>query len=103
MKREISPEVGLGTYGDGGYGEGLVCSGKRGGKADAPSPSQSPSSSELQSLSLQQGAAAESTIMKDNPLAPVDNDPFVNEFAPEPSFEASSSGDVNSAESNYVT
>nr|GFD14805.1 integrase, catalytic region, zinc finger, CCHC-type, peptidase aspartic, catalytic [Tanacetum cinerariifolium] len=41
--------------------------------------------------------------MEDNPLAPVDNDPFVNVFAPEPSSEASSSGDVSLAESTYVT
>nr|GEV06084.1 retrovirus-related Pol polyprotein from transposon TNT 1-94 [Tanacetum cinerariifolium] len=60
---------------------------------DAPSPSHSPSSLELQSLSLQQGIAAESTITKDNPLALVNNDPFVNMFAPEPSSEASSFGD----------
>ncbi|GJZ42376.1 hypothetical protein Tco_0589262 [Tanacetum coccineum] len=38
--------------------------------------------------------AAESTLMENNPFAPVDNDPFVNVFAPEPSFEASSSGDL---------
>ncbi|GKF98544.1 hypothetical protein Tco_0297327, partial [Tanacetum coccineum] len=37
------------------------------------------------------------------PLAPVDNDPFVNVFAPKPSSEASSSRDVSSAESTYVT
>ncbi|GKA32785.1 retrovirus-related pol polyprotein from transposon TNT 1-94 [Tanacetum coccineum] len=61
---------------------------------DAPSLSHSPSSLALQSPSLQQGIAAESTIMEDNPFAPVDHDPFVNVFAPEPSFEASSSGDV---------
>nr|GEW97426.1 integrase, catalytic region, zinc finger, CCHC-type, peptidase aspartic, catalytic [Tanacetum cinerariifolium] len=47
--------------------------------------------------------AAESTIMEDNLLAPVDNDPFVNVFAPEPSSEASSSRDVSSAASTYVT
>nr|GEW85121.1 hypothetical protein [Tanacetum cinerariifolium] len=58
---------------------------------DAPSPSHSSSSSELQSPSLQQGVAAESTIMEDNMLARVDNDPFVNVFALEPSFEALSS------------
>nr|GEW85929.1 retrovirus-related Pol polyprotein from transposon TNT 1-94 [Tanacetum cinerariifolium] len=45
---------------------------------------QSPSSSALQSLTLLQGVAAESTIMEENPFAPVDNDPFVNVFAPEP-------------------
>nr|GEU93817.1 hypothetical protein [Tanacetum cinerariifolium] len=70
---------------------------------DAPSLSQSSSSSASQSSSLLQGVAAESTIMEDNPFAPVDNDPFVNVFAPEPRSEASSSRDVSSAESNYVT
>ncbi|GJX89446.1 retrovirus-related pol polyprotein from transposon TNT 1-94 [Tanacetum coccineum] len=61
---------------------------------DAPSPSHSPSSSALQSLSLHQDIAAESTLMEDNPVAPVDNNPFINVFAPEPSSKASSSGDV---------
>ncbi|GJU05512.1 integrase, catalytic region, zinc finger, CCHC-type containing protein [Tanacetum coccineum] len=70
---------------------------------DAPSPSHSPSSSALQSPSLHQGVAAESTLMEDNPFPPVDNDPFVNVFAPEPSSEASSSGDLSSTESPYVT
>ncbi|GKD56720.1 copia protein [Tanacetum coccineum] len=51
---------------------------------DAPSPSHSPSSSALQSLSLHQGVAVESTLMEDNPFAPVDNNPFINVFAPEP-------------------
>ncbi|GKE68965.1 retrovirus-related pol polyprotein from transposon TNT 1-94, partial [Tanacetum coccineum] len=55
---------------------------------DAPSPSHSPSSLALQSPSLQQGVAAESTIMEDNLFALVDHDPFVNVFAPEPSSEA---------------
>ncbi|GJY33016.1 retrovirus-related pol polyprotein from transposon TNT 1-94 [Tanacetum coccineum] len=59
---------------------------------DAPSPSHSPSSSALQSPSLHQGVAAESTIREDNPFPPVNNDPFVNVFAPKPSSEASSSG-----------
>nr|GEX03997.1 copia protein [Tanacetum cinerariifolium] len=54
---------------------------------DAPSPSHSPSSSAFQSLSLLQGVGAESTIMEDNPFAPVDNDPFVNMFDPEPSMQ----------------
>ncbi|GJZ29466.1 hypothetical protein Tco_0574113, partial [Tanacetum coccineum] len=40
---------------------------------DAPSPSHSPSSSALQSPSLHQGVAADSTLMEDNPFAPVDN------------------------------
>ncbi|GKG06868.1 hypothetical protein Tco_0329837, partial [Tanacetum coccineum] len=70
---------------------------------DAPSPSHSPSSSALQSPSLHQGVAAESTLMENNPFAPVDNDPFINVFALEPSFEASSSGDLSLAESSYVT
>ncbi|GKE96416.1 putative ribonuclease H-like domain-containing protein, partial [Tanacetum coccineum] len=70
---------------------------------DAPSPSHSPSSSTLQSPRLQQGIAAESNIMEENPFAPVDNDPFVNVFAPEPSSEASSSEDVSSADSTYVS
>ncbi|GKE85776.1 retrovirus-related pol polyprotein from transposon TNT 1-94, partial [Tanacetum coccineum] len=70
---------------------------------DAPSPSHSPSSSALQSPSLHQGVAAKSTIKEDNPFAPVDNDSFINVFAPEPSFEASSSGDLRSTISLYVT
>ncbi|GKA08350.1 retrovirus-related pol polyprotein from transposon TNT 1-94 [Tanacetum coccineum] len=70
---------------------------------DAPSPSHSPSSSALQSPCLHQGVAAESTLMEDNPFAPVDNHPFINVFAPEPSSEASSSGDLSSAESPYVS
>ncbi|GKA14666.1 retrovirus-related pol polyprotein from transposon TNT 1-94 [Tanacetum coccineum] len=61
---------------------------------DAPSPSHSPSSSALQSPSLHQGVAVESTLMEDNPFAPVDNNPFINVFALEPSSEASSSGDL---------
>nr|GEW64508.1 retrovirus-related Pol polyprotein from transposon TNT 1-94 [Tanacetum cinerariifolium] len=60
---------------------------------DAPSPSVSPSYSALQSHSLHQGIAAESTFMKDNHIAPVDNNTFINVFAPKPSFDASSSGD----------
>ncbi|GJS76158.1 retrovirus-related pol polyprotein from transposon TNT 1-94 [Tanacetum coccineum] len=70
---------------------------------DAPSPSHSSSSSALQSPSLHQGVAAESTLIEDNPFAPVDNHPFINVFAPEPSSKASSSGDLSSAESPYVS
>ncbi|GKB23319.1 retrovirus-related pol polyprotein from transposon TNT 1-94, partial [Tanacetum coccineum] len=70
---------------------------------DAPSPSHSPSSSALQYPSLHQGVAAESALMKDNPFALVDNHPFINVFALEPSSEASSSGDLSSAESPYVS
>nr|GEW44549.1 copia protein [Tanacetum cinerariifolium] len=60
---------------------------------DAPSPSISPSSSTLQSNSLHQGVVAESTFMEDSLVAPVDNNPFINVFASEPSSDASSSGD----------
>ncbi|GKF21056.1 retrovirus-related pol polyprotein from transposon TNT 1-94, partial [Tanacetum coccineum] len=48
---------------------------------DTPSLSHSPSSSALQSLSLHQGVTAESTLMEDNPFAPVVNNPFINVFA----------------------
>ncbi|GJR32655.1 retrovirus-related pol polyprotein from transposon TNT 1-94 [Tanacetum coccineum] len=70
---------------------------------DAPSPSHSPSSLVSESPSLQQGVAAGSTIIEDNPFAPVDNNPFISVFALEPSFEASSFGDISSTESTYVT
>ncbi|GJS26184.1 retrovirus-related pol polyprotein from transposon TNT 1-94 [Tanacetum coccineum] len=70
---------------------------------DAHSPSHSPSSLALQSLSLHQGVAAESTLMEDNPFAPVDNHPFINVFAPKSSSEASSSGNLSSSESPYVS
>ncbi|GJX85123.1 retrovirus-related pol polyprotein from transposon TNT 1-94 [Tanacetum coccineum] len=70
---------------------------------DAPSPSHSPSSSALQSPSIHQGVAAESTLVEENPFAPIDNDPFINIFGPEPTSKASSSGDVSSVESTYVT
>nr|GEY07612.1 integrase, catalytic region, zinc finger, CCHC-type, peptidase aspartic, catalytic [Tanacetum cinerariifolium] len=59
---------------------------------DAPSPSISLSSSALQS---HQGVAAESTFIKDNHVAPIDNNPFINVFAPEPSSGASSSEDAS--------
>nr|GEX95575.1 retrovirus-related Pol polyprotein from transposon TNT 1-94 [Tanacetum cinerariifolium] len=48
------------------------------------------------------GLAAESTLMDENPFAPVDNDPLINIFAPEPTSEASSSWDANLAESTYA-
>nr|GEV88266.1 retrovirus-related Pol polyprotein from transposon TNT 1-94 [Tanacetum cinerariifolium] len=57
---------------------------------DAPSPSILPSSSALQSHSLHQGIVVESTFIEDNPVAPVDNHPFINVFALEPSSDASS-------------
>ncbi|GKE18169.1 retrovirus-related pol polyprotein from transposon TNT 1-94 [Tanacetum coccineum] len=67
---------------------------------DAPSPSHSLSSSVLQSLSFHQGIAAAPHIIEANPFYPVENTPFINVFAPKPSSEASSSGDVSST---YVT
>nr|GEY99219.1 retrovirus-related Pol polyprotein from transposon TNT 1-94 [Tanacetum cinerariifolium] len=70
---------------------------------DAPSPSILPSSSALQSHSLHQGVAAKSTFMEDNPIAPVDNNPFINVFAPEPSSDVLSSGYVSSTESTYAS
>nr|GEX13731.1 retrovirus-related Pol polyprotein from transposon TNT 1-94 [Tanacetum cinerariifolium] len=70
---------------------------------DAPSLSISSSSSALQSDSLHQGVAAESTFIEDNPVPPVDNHPFINVFAHEPSSDASSSRDVSSTESTYVS
>ncbi|GJY56364.1 retrovirus-related pol polyprotein from transposon TNT 1-94 [Tanacetum coccineum] len=61
---------------------------------DAPSPSHSPSSSSLQSSSLHQGVAVESTLIEDNPFALVNNNPFINVFTLEPSSESSSSRDL---------
>nr|GEU88428.1 integrase, catalytic region, zinc finger, CCHC-type, peptidase aspartic, catalytic [Tanacetum cinerariifolium] len=49
------------------------------------------------------GVAAKPNHMEDHPVAPVDNNPFVNIFAPEPHSEASSSGDISSTESTYVS
>ncbi|GJZ47737.1 retrovirus-related pol polyprotein from transposon TNT 1-94, partial [Tanacetum coccineum] len=49
------------------------------------------------------GVAAESTLMEDNPFVSIDNDHFINVFAPEPRSEASSSGDLSSTESLYVS
>nr|GEW62022.1 retrovirus-related Pol polyprotein from transposon TNT 1-94 [Tanacetum cinerariifolium] len=60
---------------------------------DAPSPIHSPLYSAIQSPNSHQDVTAGSTINEDNPFAPVDNDPFINMFAPEPSSEASSSED----------
>nr|GEX49258.1 Gag-Pol polyprotein [Tanacetum cinerariifolium] len=70
---------------------------------DAPSPSISPSSSALQSYSSHQGVTAEPNYMEDHIIAPIENNPFVNVFAPEPHSEASSSGDISSTESPYVS
>nr|GEX17500.1 hypothetical protein [Tanacetum cinerariifolium] len=70
---------------------------------NAHSPSISPSSLALQYHSLHQGVAAEYTFIEDHPVAPVDNNPFVNVFAPKPNSEASSPGDVSLTESTYVS
>nr|GEV96729.1 integrase, catalytic region, zinc finger, CCHC-type, peptidase aspartic, catalytic [Tanacetum cinerariifolium] len=70
---------------------------------DAPTPSISPSSSTLQSHSLHQGVVAEPNYMEYHTIAPINNNPFVNVFAPEPHSEASSSGDLSSTESPYVS
>nr|GEU72120.1 reverse transcriptase domain-containing protein [Tanacetum cinerariifolium] len=67
---------------------------------DVPSPIISPSSLALQS---HQSIVAESTFMEENPVAPVDNNPFINVFSSEPSSGASSSRDVSSIESTYVS
>nr|GEV23604.1 hypothetical protein [Tanacetum cinerariifolium] len=64
---------------------------------DALSTRYSPSSSVVEPHTSHQGVAAGPTI-KDNPFAQADNDPFVNVFAPEPSFDESSLGDVSLAE-----
>nr|GEX19015.1 retrovirus-related Pol polyprotein from transposon TNT 1-94 [Tanacetum cinerariifolium] len=65
---------------------------------DAPSLHISPSSSALQSYSLPPGVIAEPYFMEDHTVTPVDTNPFVNVFAPEPHSEASSSGDISSTE-----
>nr|GEW65970.1 hypothetical protein [Tanacetum cinerariifolium] len=70
---------------------------------DAPTPSISPSSSALQSHSLHQGVAVEPNYMEDHAIAPVDNNPFINVFAPEPHSEASSSGDIISTRKQLTT
>ncbi|GKC02633.1 retrovirus-related pol polyprotein from transposon TNT 1-94, partial [Tanacetum coccineum] len=69
---------------------------------DAPLEIYSPSSSDHQSSSVHIGVAAEQSI-EVNPFAPADPEPFVNVFAPEPSSEASSSGDISIAEPNHST
>nr|GEX82413.1 hypothetical protein [Tanacetum cinerariifolium] len=49
------------------------------------------------------GVVAEPHFMEDYNVAPVDNNLFVNVFAPEPHSEASSSRDISSTESPYVS
>nr|GFC17029.1 retrovirus-related Pol polyprotein from transposon TNT 1-94 [Tanacetum cinerariifolium] len=50
---------------------------------------------------LHQGVAAEPNYMEDHTVAPVDNNPFANVFAPKPHSEASSLEDISSTESPY--
>ncbi|GJQ91045.1 retrovirus-related pol polyprotein from transposon TNT 1-94 [Tanacetum coccineum] len=52
---------------------------------------------------ISSGVATESPLMDDNPFASIDNDNFINVFAPEPRSEASSFGDLSSTESPYVS
>ncbi|GJV64490.1 retrovirus-related pol polyprotein from transposon TNT 1-94 [Tanacetum coccineum] len=68
---------------------------------DLSSTSYSPSSSVIQPPISHEGVAVGPTT-EDNPLTQADNDPFVNMFAPEPSSDESSSGDVSLAESTQV-
>nr|GEV38368.1 reverse transcriptase domain-containing protein [Tanacetum cinerariifolium] len=70
---------------------------------DTPSPHILPSSSAQQSHSLPPGVVAEPHFMEDHNVAPVDNNPFGNVFASEPHSEASSSGDISSTKSPYVS
>ncbi|GJV57385.1 retrovirus-related pol polyprotein from transposon TNT 1-94 [Tanacetum coccineum] len=65
---------------------------------DAPSTSIL-SSSVQQSPSLHQGLAV-NHMLAVNPFAPVDDVPFVNIFSPDPSSEATSSGEVSPADPN---
>nr|GEZ66713.1 retrovirus-related Pol polyprotein from transposon TNT 1-94 [Tanacetum cinerariifolium] len=51
--------------------------------------------------SLHQGVVAESTLIEDNLIAPVDNNPFINVFSPKPSSDASSSRDAQLVAKRY--
>nr|GEU99163.1 hypothetical protein [Tanacetum cinerariifolium] len=68
---------------------------------DASSTIHSLSSLEVQPPISHQGFTTRPTL-EDNPFAQAEDDPFVNVFALEPSSEASSSTDVNLAESKQV-
>nr|GEV89073.1 retrovirus-related Pol polyprotein from transposon TNT 1-94 [Tanacetum cinerariifolium] len=48
-------------------------------------------------------SAGEPNYMEDHTIAPVENNPFINVFAPEPHSEASSSEDISSTELPYVS
>ncbi|GJT05096.1 retrovirus-related pol polyprotein from transposon TNT 1-94 [Tanacetum coccineum] len=69
---------------------------------DASLGNHSPSSSDQQSSSIHHGVVADHSL-EVNPFAPTDNEPFVNIFAPDPSYEASSSEEISIVESNQFT
>ncbi|GJV09767.1 putative ribonuclease H-like domain-containing protein [Tanacetum coccineum] len=69
---------------------------------DAPLGNHSPSSSDHQSSLVHHGVAADHSF-EVNPFALANHEPFVNVFAPDPSSEASSSGEISIAESNQST
>nr|GEW67751.1 hypothetical protein [Tanacetum cinerariifolium] len=69
---------------------------------DAPLEGHLPSSLDHQSSSIHHDVAANHSF-KVNPFAPADNEPFVNIFAPGPSSEVSSSGEILIADSNQST
>nr|GFD02419.1 hypothetical protein [Tanacetum cinerariifolium] len=49
------------------------------------------------------GVIAEPYFMEDHNVAPVNNNPFVNVFTPKPHSKSSSSGDISSTESPYIS
>ncbi|GKF92365.1 hypothetical protein Tco_0279084, partial [Tanacetum coccineum] len=68
----------------------------------APLGNHSPSSSDHQSSLVHHGVAADHSF-EVNPFGPANHEPFVNVFAPDPSSEASSSGEISIAASNQST
>ncbi|GJX92918.1 hypothetical protein Tco_0347504 [Tanacetum coccineum] len=72
------------------------------GDQDAPLGNHSPSSSDHQSSLVHHGVAADHSF-EVNPFALANYEPFVNVFAPDPSYEASSSGEISIAKSNQST
>ncbi|GJU55532.1 hypothetical protein Tco_1229246 [Tanacetum coccineum] len=69
---------------------------------DEPLGNHSPSSLDHQSYSVHHGVAANHSF-EVNHFALANHEPFVNVFAPDPSSEASSSGDISIVESNQST
>ncbi|GKA41289.1 retrovirus-related pol polyprotein from transposon TNT 1-94 [Tanacetum coccineum] len=69
---------------------------------DAPSGSHLSSSSDHQSSSVHQGVAAKQSA-EVNPFAAPDQEPFVNVFAPDYNYEASSSREITIPEPNQST